>query len=108
MIELRPYQAEGLAALWDYFQAGHKGNPCIVWPTGTGKSIVPAIFIKYVMGQWPSQRFLMITHVKELIQQNYEVLKFVWANAPVSIYSAGLGLKKCCHAYCLWRYSVNG
>lgn len=93
MIELRPYQAEGMAALWDYFQSGHTGNPCIAWPTGTGKSIIPAVFIKYVMGQWPGQRFLMITHVKELIQQNYDVLKLVWPNAPVSIYSAGLGLK---------------
>lgn len=93
MIELRPYQAEGLAAIWDYFSSGQTGNPLIAWPTGTGKSIVPAIFIKYVMGQWPNQRFLMITHVKELIQQNYDVLRMVWPNAPVSIYSAGLGLK---------------
>jgi DNA repair protein RadD len=93
MIELRPYQAEGLTALWDYFAQGNKGNPLIAWPTGTGKSIVPAIWIRYVMGQWPNQRFLMITHVKELIQQNYDVLRMVWPNAPVSIYSAGLGLK---------------
>lgn len=93
MIELRPYQAEGLAAVWDYFQAGGKGNPVLAWPTGTGKSIVPAVFIKYVMQQWPKQRFLMVTHVKELVAQNYEVLKYVWPNAPVSIYSAGLKLK---------------
>lgn len=93
MIELRDYQAEGLAAVWDYFQSGKTGNPLIAWPTGTGKSVVPAVWIKYVMGQWPSQRFLMVTHVKELIQQNHEVLKFVWPNAPVSIYSAGLKLK---------------
>ncbi len=45
------------------------------------------------MAQWPTHRFLMITHVSELIKQNYEVLKAVWPNAPVSIYSAGLGLK---------------
>ena len=32
----------------------------------------------------------MITHVKELIQQNYEKLKAVWNDAPVGIYSAGL------------------
>lgn len=93
MIELRSYQAEGLAALWDYYLQGNKGNACLAWPTGTGKSIVPAVFIKYVMAQWPRQRFLMVTHVKELIQQNYEVLKYVWPNAPVSIYSAGLKLK---------------
>lgn len=93
MIQLRSYQAEGLTALWEYFAQGKSGNPIIAWPTGTGKSIVPAIFIKAVMAQWPTQRFLMVTHVKELIQQNYEVLKYVWPNSPASIYSAGLKLK---------------
>src|SRR3954468_3686293 len=93
MISLRPYQSEGLDAIWSYFANGGIGNPCLAWPTGTGKSIVPAIFIRDVMKRWPNQRFLMGTHVKELIQQNYEVLKAVWPDAPVSIYSAGLKLK---------------
>lgn len=93
MIQLRPYQSEGLDAIWSYFANGGKGHPAIAWPTGTGKSIVPAIFIRDVMKKWPNQRFLMITHVKELIQQNYDVLKLVWPDAPVSIYSAGLKLK---------------
>lgn len=93
-ITLRPYQSEGLAAIWDYFAQGNKGNPILCWPTGTGKSIVPAIFIRDVMKMWPTQRFLMITHVKELIEQNLEVLKFVWPNAPVGVYSAGLKKKE--------------
>lgn len=94
MIELRPYQAEGLTAVWDYFSSGGKGNPCLAWPTGTGKSAVPAVFITYVLKQWPNQRFLMITHVKELIEQNAEVLRYVWPEAPLGIYSAGLGHKQ--------------
>lgn len=64
----------------------------------TGKSIVPAIFIESVMKLWPNQRFLMITHVKELIQQNYNVLLKVWFNAPVGIYSAGLKSKEVAHS----------
>jgi DNA repair protein RadD len=93
MIQLRPYQTDGLNAIWSYFQNGGEGNPLIAWPTGVGKSIIPAVFIESIMRQWPSQRFLMITHVKELIQQNLEVLKEVWPNAPVGIYSAGLDSK---------------
>lgn len=89
MIQLRPYQLEGLSKVWDYFKT-HTGNPVIAWPTGTGKSAVPAVFIKDVMSIWPNQRFLMVTHVKELIAQNAEVLKFVWPNAPLGIHSAGL------------------
>ena len=72
MIQLRPYQTDGLDAIWNYFQSGNTGNPVLAWPTGTGKSVVPAIFIESVMRLWPTQRFLMITHVKELIQQKIE------------------------------------
>jgi len=93
MIKLRPYQIDGLNAIWNYFQNGGTGNPCLAWPTGTGKSVVPAVFIESVMSIWPTQRFLMITHVKELIAQNYKALLKVWFNAPVGIYSAGLKSK---------------
>lgn len=56
----------------------------------TGKSIVPAIFIESIMRLWPTQRFLLATHVKELISQNAEVLRNVWPEVPLGIYSAGL------------------
>ena len=94
MIKLRDYQKEGLNAIWSYFAEGNKGNPCIAWPTGTGKSVVPAEFIRTAMLQYPNQRFLMITHVKELIAQNAEVIHHVWPNAPLGIYSAGLKQKQ--------------
>lgn len=94
MIELRPYQIDGLNALWSYFANGGTGHPVLAWPTGVGKSIVPAEFIKQAMKIWPNQRFLMITHVKELIEQNSEVMRLIWPNAPLGIYSAGLKQKQ--------------
>lgn len=56
----------------------------------TGKSVVPAMFIMEVMKIWPNQRFLIITHVKELIKQNYDLMVELWPSAPAGIYSAGL------------------
>lgn len=88
--QLRPYQVDGLTALWNYFQQGNTGNPVIAWPTGTGKSVVPAAFIMEVMKIWPNQRFLIVTHVKELIKQNYDLMIELWPSAPAGIYSAGL------------------
>lgn len=93
MIELRSYQLDGLNALWDYFQSGKTGNPLLCWPTGTGKSIAPAIFIKETMRIWPNQRFMLLCHVSELIKQNSEVLLETWPEAPLGIYSAGLKQK---------------
>jgi DNA repair protein RadD len=94
MIELRSYQIDALNALWSYYQNGGNGNPLIALPTGTGKSILPAIFIKEVMRLWPNQRFMLVTHVSELIKQNAEVLREVWPEAPLGIYSAGLKQKE--------------
>jgi len=93
----RWYQLEAIDAIYNYFLTKN-GNPLIGLPGGTGKSIIPAIFIHNVMKFWPNQRFLLITSVKELIAQNAEKLIRVWPNAPLGIYSAGLDLKQSAHA----------
>lgn len=92
MPTLRPYQEAGLQALWSYFMT-KKGNPIIAWPTGTGKSYLPAEFIRRTMQCYPNQRFLMVTHVSTLIKQNYAKMLEVWENAPIGIFSAGLKRK---------------
>lgn len=86
----RWYQAEAVASIHNYFGSGGRGNPVVAMPTGTGKSVVIAQFIMGVMQQWPNQRMMMITHVKELIEQNAEKLLQMWPSAPLGIYSAGL------------------
>lgn len=47
-----------------------------------------------VLTQWPSERMILLTHVKELIEQNYRALLKVWPSAPVGIFSAGLDRKE--------------
>jgi len=96
-IQLRYYQQEALDALYNYFLTGQRGNPLIGLPTGTGKSILPAAFIQGIMKNWPNTRFLMVTHVKELISQNADELLKLWPNAPLGIYSAGLKQKDTAH-----------
>lgn len=90
MITPRYYQEEAIDSIFHYFMNGGKGNPLIALPTASGKSLIPALFIQRVMKQWPSERFLVIVHVKELIRQNAEKQLEVWANAPIGIHSAGL------------------
>lgn len=97
MIQLRYYQQEALNAIYDFFLTHQNGNPLIGLPTGTGKSVIPAAFIQGIMRQWPNQRFLMITHVKELIAQNADELLKLWPEAPLGIYSAGLKMKQTAH-----------
>lgn len=91
-ISLRYYQADALNGLWGYLTS-QPGNPLVAMPTGTGKSIVIAEFVRYVVQNFPGCRVLMLTHVKELIEQNFSKLVSVWPTAPAGIFSAGLGQK---------------
>lgn len=93
MITPRPYQIEALNAIWNYFALGGKGNPLIGMPTGSGKSLLPAIFLSSVLKQYPTQRFLLATHVSTLVEQNAKELLEHWPECPLGIYSAGLNKK---------------
>lgn len=89
----RDYQEYGVQAIIDYFLQGNTGDPVVAMPTGTGKSLVIAEFVRRVCTNWPGQRIIMLTHVKELIEQNYDKLTQIWPSAPAGIYSAGVGRK---------------
>lgn len=86
---LRPYQREAVASVWGYF-THRDGNPLIALPTGTGKSLVAADLLRQAFAAWPEQRILLLTHVKELLEQNFEKLMRIWPTAPAGLYSAGL------------------
>jgi DNA repair protein RadD len=87
---LRDYQARTIKQLYEWFEK-NKGNPCLVLPTGSGKSHIVAALCKDAVQQWPSTKILMLTHVKELIEQNAEKMRQHWLGAPLGIYSAGIG-----------------
>lgn len=89
----RPYQTEAVNSIWNYFYNGNTGNPLVAMPTGTGKSVVIARFLQSIYNMFPNQRVMMLTHVQELIEQNYSKLLSLWPFAPAGIYSAGLKRK---------------
>jgi DNA repair protein RadD len=93
----REYQEAAIESIFEYFQSGKTGNPLVVLPTGTGKSLVIGEFVRRVLAQYPMQRCVNITHVKELIAQNCATLLKQWPDAPAGVYSAGLGRKEHCY-----------
>lgn len=93
-IELRDYQQEAVQSVFDYYISGKQGNPIIVAATGAGKSLIIGKLIQRIMTEYAGQRIIMCTHVKELIEQNYLKLVTFWPQAPVGIYSAGIGKKQ--------------
>lgn len=97
MIELHQHQRQGIDALYQWFKANHHGNPLMVWPTGSGKSVGIAALIHEALTSWPQTRILVVTHVRELIAQGAERTLQVWPDAPIGIHSAGLKKKDVYH-----------
>jgi DNA repair protein RadD len=90
LLTLRPYQRASLDALYAYWQKGG-GNSLIVLPTGAGKSLVIAALCQELLADYPTLRIACVTHIRELIAQNYQELLRLWPQAPAGIYSAGIG-----------------
>ncbi len=94
MFTRRWYQQEAIDAVYDYFSRGNTGNPLVLMPTGTGKSVVIGGLASEIIKTWPSQRLLMMTDSKHLIEQNAEKLRAIMPGVPLGIFSAGLKKKQ--------------
>jgi DNA repair protein RadD len=86
MFTLRPYQQDCVQATLHYFRHHHTPS-VLVLPTGAGKSLVIAELARLAKG-----RVMVLTHVKELVEQNHQ--KYESYGVKASIYSAGLGRKE--------------
>ena len=82
---LRPYQQESVDATLAHFRKT-RDPAVVVLPTGAGKSLVIAELARIARG-----RVLVLAHVKELVEQNYE--KYCSYDLEAGIFSAGLGRK---------------
>jgi DNA repair protein RadD len=89
MHTLRSYQREAIDAIFDYWSKGGE-NPLVELATGTGKSLVQATLAQRLLTDYRGMRIISVTHVKELIEQNFMEMKRAWPGSPAGIYSAGL------------------
>jgi DNA repair protein RadD len=93
MKELRQYQRESIDSVYSYWRNGGV-DPClIVIPTGGGKSLVMAQMIREIVEDF-SARVILLSHIKELISQNFDEIVELWPEAPIGIFSASLKRKE--------------
>jgi DNA repair protein RadD len=88
MLTLRPYQHEAVAAVYQHLRM-RDDNPCVVIPTGGGKTPVMATICRDAVVAWGG-RVLIVAHVKELLEQSADKLRVVCPEVKFGIYSAGL------------------
>lgn len=87
-MQLRPYQQAAVDAVYEHLRS-KETNPCVVCPTGCGKSIILAQIAKDSVEKW-NGRVLILAHVKELLEQNADKIRKLCPELRVGIYSAGL------------------
>ena len=96
MFKLRPYQKEAVEAVYEHLRT-RDDNPCVVLPTGTGKSLCIAQIVSDAVQRW-SGRVLILAHVKELLEQNADKIRALCPELDVGVYSAGLNSRDTDHA----------
>jgi DNA repair protein RadD len=89
MYRLRDYQQTAVDNVVKYFKK-KRAPAVVVLPTGAGKSLVIAELARVAKG-----RVLVLAHVKELVEQNYE--KYISHGLSAGIFSASLGKKDRSH-----------
>jgi DNA repair protein RadD len=90
MLALRDYQQSAIQALYSWL-GSNAGNPLIVAPTGSGKSLLIAKMVQDVTAE--VGRVLVLAHVKELLKQNADEIAGLCPGTDIGIYSAGLKRK---------------
>ncbi len=85
MYQLRDYQQQAVNRTVAFFRKS-RDPAVIVLPTGAGKSLVIAELARIARG-----RVLVLAHVKELVEQNFQ--KYQSYGLSAGVFSAGLGKK---------------
>ncbi|MBI5939837.1 MAG: DEAD/DEAH box helicase family protein [Caulobacterales bacterium] len=87
-MQLRPYQEAAIEAVYAHLSA-KDDNPCVVIPTGGGKGVIVGKVCADVVQRW-NGRILVLTHVKELVDQNATQASRFLTPLLVGVNSAGL------------------
>jgi len=94
-MQLRPYQSAAVEAVYDHLRV-HDDNPCVVIPTAGGKTPCLATICRDTVQHW-NGRALVLSHVRELVEQTTDKLRKIDPQIPFGVYSAGLNRRDTTH-----------
>ena len=95
-MKLRPYQHEAVEAVYRHLRE-LDDNPCVVIPTGGGKTPMMATICDDAVTRW-NGRVIVLAHVKELLEQTAGTLAGMAPHLDIGVYSAGLKRRDTEHA----------
>jgi len=86
----RYYQTEAAEALFNAVKDDPNCHPIAAIPTGSGKTMVMSEFIDLYLTHNPTGQVLVLSHVKEILEQNHDALTEHFEGIEIGLYSAGL------------------
>ncbi len=89
MLQLRDYQRQAIDAINAHLR-DRDDNPCVVLPTGAGKSLVMAKLLHEWFSACPHMRVMVLAHRKELVEQNAAELTSIDSTLSVGVFAASL------------------
>ena len=85
---LRYYQQDACDAAFDYIKSNPGNHPLIVAPTGSGKSHILGGLCDKIINEFDA-KVIVLSHVKEILEQDENKLKTILPEWRVGLYSAG-------------------
>lgn len=83
------YQTEAVDAVFEFLKY-KKGDPLVVAPGGSGKTVMIAEFCRRTLERWPDRKILVLSDDKEILKQDYQTIKNQIPGVDIGLYSAGL------------------
>lgn len=93
-MKLRDYQTEDVQAGLNFLFYAKETAGLILEPTGVGKSVIIADTTRQTKLYYPPARILMLTHSKELVEQNHDKAQSMIRDYKVGLWHAGLRKKE--------------
>ncbi len=90
----RPYQEAAIKSVFQWFADGDNGDTLIIAPVGAGKSLMIAEIVKRIHEQAPHTKFVVVTHVMELLEQNSEEMRGQYPDCDFGFYCSSMGQKR--------------
>ncbi len=88
-MEARWYQKEADDALMASVE-DKACHPIVVAPTGSGKSFMICNFIDSYLTKNPEAKILVLSHIKEILEQDFDALEEFFYGIEIGLYSVGL------------------
>lgn len=93
-MKLRDYQTEDVQASLNFLFYGKENSALVLEPTGVGKSVIIADTTRQTKLYYPPARILMLTHSKELVEQNHAKAQSMIKDYKVGLWHAGMRKKE--------------